>query len=116
MPERTKKFGFYVYKKFIKFKHYHNMNILFLQSSRPCTKRVSSSNEEVPFKRLKIKDKTSSVNIALWRDLSMTNVQSGSYVRLVNFNRTSTYDKKTKGQKPVKANMTGSSIEVSIQH
>lgn len=92
------------------------MNILFLQSSRPCTKRVSSSNEEVPFKRLKIKDKTSSVNIALWRDLSITNVQSGSYVRLVNFNRTSTYDKKTKGQKPVLANMTGSSIEVSIQH
>ncbi|XP_076080095.1 uncharacterized protein LOC143050876 [Mytilus galloprovincialis] len=42
----------------------------------------------------------------------MTNVQSGSYVRLVNFNRTLTYDKKTKGQKPVLANMTGSSIEI----
>ena len=118
----SKKIIMFIVFKIIYFNHTRDISnpcllthrlLISFQSSRPCTKRGSSSNEDIPFKRLKIKDKTSSISVALWRDMSFNEIRTGSYVRLLNFNRTSTYDKRTNGQKPVLANLTGSSLEVS---
>lgn len=65
------------------------------------TKRKRSSNEEIPFKQLKLKDKSSSIKVALWRDLATTPIEKGNYVHLKIFYKTSTFDSKKEDQVPV---------------
>lgn len=73
------------------------------------TKRKRSSNEEIPFKQLKLKDKSSSIKVALWRDLATTPIEKGNYVHLKNFYKTSTFDSKKEDQVPVLSNSTNKS-------
>lgn len=73
------------------------------------TKRKRSSNEEIPFKQLKLKDKSSSINVALWRDLATTPIEKGNYVHLKIFYKTSTFDSKKEDQVPVLSNSTNKS-------
>lgn len=73
------------------------------------TKRKRSSNEEIPFKQLKLKDKSSSIKVALWRDLATTPIEKGNYVHLKIFYKTSTFDSKKEDQVPVLSNSTNKS-------
>lgn len=73
------------------------------------TKRKRSGNEEIPFKQLKLKDKSSSIKVALWRDLATTPIEKGNYVHLKIFYKTSTFDSKKEGQVPVLSNSTDKS-------
>ncbi|XP_061169430.1 uncharacterized protein LOC133178739 [Saccostrea echinata] len=75
----------------------------------PTTKRLRNTGEEVPFKRLKVKDGSGIINVALWRDFADTPIQQGSFVALHNFTTTQTYDAKTKAQKPVLSNRSSQS-------
>lgn len=68
------------------------------------------------FKRLKVKDSTGVVNIALWRDFAESPIEKGSFVTLHNFQTTQTYDQNTKLQKPVLSNRSSkSAVEVSLK-
>lgn len=73
------------------------------------TKRKRSSNEDIPFKQLKLKDKYSSIKVALWTDLATTPIEKGNYVHLKNVYKTSTFDSKKEGQVPVLSNSTDKS-------
>lgn len=87
-----------------------------MYAGKSTTKRLRLSGEEVAFKRLKVKDSTGVVHIALWRDFAESPIEKGSFVTLHNFQTTQTYDMNTKSQKPVLSNRSSkSAVEVKLK-
>ena len=68
------------------------MLILFPQLTPTQRKRVRATNEDIPFKRLKLaSEEGSSIDVCLWREHAELNLYRGECVRLLNFTVSDTF-------------------------
>ena len=66
--------------------------IIIQQTSSLSTKLVSTTGEEVLFKKIKLTDDEGSIPVCLWRDLASTKLYVGDHIKLTHFNVTDTFN------------------------
>ncbi|KAK3093301.1 hypothetical protein FSP39_013873 [Pinctada imbricata] len=90
------------------------MKGLITKSSPIENKRVRSTGEEIPFKRIKIKDFEGEIDVCLWRELAETEVRRGDSVKLTGFTVSETFNEDGQPIPAVTNKFKSANIEVLL--